>query len=208
MKLKIILAILIFSILSCSEETNNIVEPIIEVNGATELQPLKIGNEWIYTSYRIEDQNIDTLSFKRYVSEEFKLYGIPHFKMKVVELQNGKTTEMSDLFMSKNGLKIVDPKDGSYTLLEYPTQKGKIFYDDEEIKFYVEDTEYIYTTYVGKFKCIKYVQTLFYKDNPAIKIFSYYTPGIGMIAEEIYEVNKANIANIKYKNMIKSYKLN
>lgn len=208
MKVKIIIAILIFSIISCSEETNNIVDPIIEVDGATELQPLKVGNEWIYISYRIEDQKIDTSSFKRYVYEEINDFGILYYRMKAVDFKTGKESTMAYRFRNKNGFNIIDVRDGYTTIMEFPTKKGKVFYDDDEINFYVEDTEYIYTTYIGKFKCIKYVQTLFYKDNPAIKIFSYYTPGIGMIAEEVYEVNKANVANIKYKNMIKSYKIN
>lgn len=199
---------IIFLLAACSEESNNIVDPIIEVKGATELQPLKVGNEWVYTTYEIEDQRIDTSSFKRYVYNEINEYGIIYYKIKAVDLRTNKETVMPYRFRNKNGYYFVDERDGSYLLLEYPTQKGKIFYDDDEVNFYVEDTEYIYTTYVGKFKCIKYVQTLFYKDNPAIKIFSYYTPGIGMIAEEVYEVNKANVANIKYKNMIKSYKIN
>lgn len=208
MKVKIILAISIFLILSCSEESNNIVEPIIEVNGATELQPLKVGNEWVYTTYEIEDQKIDTSSFKRYVYEAGNDNGIIYYRMKLVDFKTGEESTIPYRFMNKNGFNYVDVRDGSTTLMEYPTEKGKIFYEDEEIKFYVEDTEYIYTTYVGKFKCIKYVQTLFYKENPSMKIFSFYTPGIGMIAEEVYEVNKANVANIKYKNMINSYKIN
>lgn len=201
---------IIFFLASCSEDSTS---PFIEANNKDELIPLKVGNTWSYKGEVYHGMDTTFENFTITVQEEVFYNNEKYFKLKY--RFNDTLDEISPWYYKNKA-------DGLYMLLDsgnnnsqfkkinYPTFKGDILEQDEIWKFYVEDMEYIYTTPIGKFKCIKYVHEGFADGYPLHKICYFYSPGIGQIAVEDYSGNMNN-PEISYtlfmKTVISSYSL-
>lgn len=208
---KIMYILVLFILLSaCSEDSTS---PYIEASNKDELIPLKVGNTWTYKGETYH--GMDTV-FEKYtitVNEEVIYKNEKHFRLKY---------NFNDTLNETSPWYYINKQDGHYIILDsgnnnpqfikinYPTFKGDILEEDETYKFYVEDMEYIYTTPIGKFKCIKYVHEGFADGYPLHKTIYYYAPGIGQIAVEDYSGNMNN-PEISYtpfmKSVISSYSL-
>lgn len=209
MKNIILVISIIFLFSACWEDSTS---PYIEASNKDVLIPLKVGNTWTY-NYEIDDGVLNQkTSMTTEVISEFIYNGEKHYRMQ--HINNSTNQVLSNKFY------MINKPDGYYMIndsgrtepeiikLNYPTFKGEVIVEEEYYKLYVEDTEYIYTTPMGKFKCIKYVVLHRYGDVIDAKAENYYAPGIGEVASEYYRnKNNSGVLTLSNKMVLTSYSL-
>jgi hypothetical protein len=188
--------LVIFS--SCNDNGSN-PNPV-----SNEIYPLKIGNYWkyntkiLYPSGEIYKQE----SFITEVISDTTIIGLKMFLL---------TTEVNDtsvqfIYTNKSeGLYFYNfLNNNKFTLAyKYPGLKGEKYYfeiSDEDML--IEDTDYSYTTPAGTFKCYKY--TLIASEIYD-KFVYYLAPGVGLIAQEIYDHYQNGIYQLFMKEELTEY---
>lgn len=208
-KMIMISLFILILVTSCKNDTTS---PVINPLNTDELIPLKIGNTWDYeyTEYHGSDQM--KVKATTSVVSDIQYQGERYFLMQHTEHGTGETMIPKVYYINKSDghymILLEDNEEPETIKINYPTFVGDIIHEDENYKFYVEKVDHIYTTPAGKFKCIKYVQILYYDGKELERIINYIAPGIGRVADEIYSTNTlSGIQNLDEQYILQSYQL-
>jgi len=195
----------LFLIQSCEEESTN------PPNDNLEIIPLKVGNYWkaIYTEYNTQGSVIEIDTVLSFIDKDTILN-----KEKVYRLnqsQNNPPDEYNIPFL-------LNRQDGCYILLlvdetilnlylKYPAKKGDVYsfiYNTVS----VEEININHTVKAGSFKCYKYKSELVGEFGDIIqRAFLYYSPGIGQLSTENYDVDDNNDLYLESKWELIEYKV-
>ncbi len=197
----ILLAIFVYS---CGDNGNNPTDSSV-------LMPLKIGNYWEYYSNYFYTSSTDSAAYRLTVDSEIEYNGENQMQLRYFNIFTNATFLTPSYYKNEpNGLRITSRYLGmDYIMVfKYPVSKGEIISEDENTKFYVDSINVVYTTLAGKFNCIKYVQVILDDSKETDISYNYYTPGIGQIANEDYEINPiTGNKTLVMKSVLTKYKI-
>ena len=209
-KMMLISLIILILVTSCKDDTTS---PVIKPLNTDELIPLKIGNTWVYEHIIYNGSDQKTIQETITVESEIQYKNEKHFIFKHTDHSTGKIKTPKVYYINKadgHYMIYLELYEDIYTIkLNYPTFEGDIIYEDGINKYYIEKVDTIYTTPAGKFKCIKYVQSVLYDGKDMFTYINYIAPGIGRVVAEVYRTDPKNgIQSINTKSILLSYKLN
>lgn len=175
------------------------------------LQPLEVGNYWIYQSVGRSGQiNVD--SIRHEIVGRFAVPGKPHIEAFLLDVTPSYFDQLEILQNTETGLHTLGfIREGDTTLYNritypYPATQGEIFYErlltfSEELGRYavtdsftydVQSTDHMTVTGIGNVQTIVYHrQQKFHPafDHPLEEIYGHYLPGVGLARRESHTLS-------------------
>ncbi|MBI5325431.1 MAG: hypothetical protein HZB41_09205 [Ignavibacteriae bacterium] len=200
MKKNILLVPLIICVLfSCSDNTTN-------PSDAKEIWPLKVGNYWVWksTSYdtlgNVESEYTDTIIvYKDSLWNSTRIFALKSlnenifFNFDFAYYQNG----------GMYGINFKTDRVDSFLIIKYPGKTGDIFIGINDTITITSINE-TYKTIAGDFICYKYSGNRIY--GYLNEIFDmYFSPGIGMVGNELFTKKVGSVYNLEHKTELISY---
>jgi hypothetical protein len=181
--------VLLISLVSCKEQATNTID-------TTYIIPLKVGNIWYYKYFvydsigEVKNVYNDTIA----ITKDSMINGKHIYYMR-------ETLSANKLIYNRW---LINQDDGTYSwrthngkdtfiiYLKYPAKIGDFFTHPNEMTV-IDSIQTPYQVPAGSFDCYKYN---YLPDYGGELFFSYYSPGVGLIAKENYYRNIINIKKV------------
>ena len=198
-KIILLLPLIICILLSCSDNTTN-------PSDAKEIWPLKVGNYWVLksTSYdklgNVESEYTDTIIvFKDSLWNSKKIFALKSlnenifFKYDFAYYQNG----------SMYGINFKTDRVDTFLIIKYPGKVGEVIIGINDTLTITSVNE-TYKTIAGDFICYKYSGDRNY--GYLAELFDmYFSPGIGMVGNELFTKRVGSEFYLEHKVELISY---